>query len=782
MQPYVRVLADAAAPRGPMNPLLAAGGAIISAPYDSARIFALDAATGKPLWNEPAALEPFLGGLWKGRLVTFGRGLRLRDVRSGATLAAGPLAWKPSFPFGVINGDRFWLADETEARLYDLATLKETGAVAAGQRLLPAGGLALSCSPNIISAFRPGAAEAAPVAPPGRTVRARTAPVGGAKRDVSEPVGEVAPRLLWTVSIPGSFSLPDEDRGLALVYGLYHAKLIDTDGFGEPYWETMTKDIIRRVVWTDETVVLVTDTDLIGLDLATGNERWRQPTPYPLGALYAQGDLFVVGVTNDTEVLRVNPKDGSIRWRCPMPGDQVARVVRESGGRLHVELRPARDPNAGWVLRELGTDGKLGRELWKDNAEFWDLGTDRVYTSGGSTYYGWDLGKKTMTWKEPFKLSSGASITSKRVIVPTPVGRPWWFLASQLVNAVLDPLTGDVLYYGGGATWNSDVLELSDYKVLTRMSLEGGKAPRKVWTTTIDGALLRGANWPESGAALRVVTVKFQQPYTRRFLELDPATGAVRRNFLMLPNEGDVLPAMTWKYANSRIFLASPQDLCAWAVMPVAGAAEWYAARRQAALRIADPAGRARALRFVNLSEQLHRQTETRWNASAGPLVLDQPWQWVPADEATGPRVKDWAGAGDLSAKLTATMTASSTLRLVVEVRDDTWAPMDGEKGDAILIGKQMALGLDNQYRPVIYPATPENLQLLGGATVTHAGNNLLRYTIELPWGWRDVGACNATNTQFILSFAIRDDDGQGVKGALEWARCMENAPIRFER
>jgi len=162
--------------------------------------------------------------------------------------------------------------------------------------------------------------------------------------------------------------------------------------------------------------------------------------------------------------------------------------------------------------------------------------------------------------------------------------------------------------------------------------------------------------------------------------------------------------------------------------------------------------------------------------------VLDQPWQWVPADEATGPRVKDWAGSGDLSAKLTATMTAASTLRLVVEVSDDTWVPMDGGKGDALLIGKQVAFGLDSQYRPVIEPATPENQQLLGSASVSHAGGNLLRYTIELPWNWRNTSACNASNTQFNLSFAIRDDDGQGVKGALEWARCMESAPVRIEK
>jgi outer membrane protein assembly factor BamB len=787
MQPYPRVLADAGAPKGPMNPLLAVSGAIISAPYDSVRIFALDAATGKPLWDEPAALDSFLGGVWKGRLVTFGLGLRLRDARSGATLATEPLTWKPSLPVGFINGDRLWLADNNEARLYDLTTLKETGAVAAGQRLLPAGGLAVSSSPNVISAFRLGAAASAPVAPPGRTVRARTAPVGGAKRDVGEPVGEVAPRLLWTVSSPGSFSLPDEDRGLALVYGLYNAKLIDTDGFGEPYWEYIAINILRKVVWTDETVVLATDVDLIGLDLATGSERWRQPTKYPLGALYARDDLFVVGVTNDTEVLRVNPKDGAIRWRCSMPSNQVARVIRESGGRLHVELRPAGDPDSGWFIRELGADGKLGRELCgngnarKDGIGFWELGADRVYASAGSTYTCWDLERKTMLWKAPYSPPNGQPITSKRVIASTPAGHPWWYLASRDENAVLDPLTGEVLHRGG-ANWNSDVIEyVGNVRMLKRLSLEPGKAPREAWQTTFAQDVLRTIVLPESGAALRVFTVNYHAPFTLRLLDLDPATGKTLRNSMILPTGEEGLRAV-WKYANSRLFLTLQQNLCAVAVMPVAGASAWYTERRQAALRLGDPARRARALRFVNLSEQLCRQAETQWIASAGPLVLDQPWQWVPAEEATGPRVKDWAGPADLSAKLTAAMTAASTLRLVVEVRDNTWVPMDGGKGDAVLIGKQVAFGLDSQYRPVIEPATPENQQLLGGVTVSHAGSNLLRYTIELPWAWRNAGACNSTNTQFNLSFAIRDDDGQGVKGALEWARCMDTAPVRIEK
>jgi hypothetical protein len=489
-------------------------------------------------------------------------------------------------------------------------------------------------------------------------------------------------------------------------------------------------------------------------------------------------------------VLRVNPKDGGIRWRCPMPGDRVARAVLETGGRLHVELRSVAH-DTGWFIRELGADGKLGRELCgnasylKDKTHFWDLGADRVYTFKYGVYGCWDPAMKTMLWKEPYVMT-GSFVTGKRVIEPTPDGRPWWFLSGfKGKNAVLDPLTGDVLYRGGGAPWNSAILEFgwgSEYS-LTRVNPARGKPPKKAWTTNLGGQYL-SLTATERGAALWVAAWSLPpgngvEEAPAWLLKLDPATGALNKSRL-LPPMAPMNLNVEWKYANSRLFLASQQTLCAVAVMPVGGAPAWYAERRQAALSIGDPVGRARALRFVNLSEQLHRAAETWWNASAGPLSLDQLWQWVPADEATGPRVKDWAGPADVSATLTAAMTASSTLRLVVEVRDDAWVPMDGGKGDAILIGQQVALGLDSQYRPVIEPATPENLKLVRPSSIRHVGGNLLRYTIELPWSWRNAGDSNSTNTQYNLSFAIRDDDGRGVKGAMEWARCVDNAAVRI--
>jgi len=146
------------------NPLLAAGGAIVVAPFDSTRIFALDAATGKTLWDKPAALEPYLCGVWQNRIVTFGRGLRLLDAGSGATtgttVTAAPMNWAPSMAVGLVVGDRAWITDEARARLFDLPSLKEVDFLAHGGRLLPAAGLAISYVSNSVSAFRLGPAGA----------------------------------------------------------------------------------------------------------------------------------------------------------------------------------------------------------------------------------------------------------------------------------------------------------------------------------------------------------------------------------------------------------------------------------------------------------------------------------------------------------------------------------------------------------------------------------------------------------------------------------------------
>jgi outer membrane protein assembly factor BamB len=148
------------------NPLLVAGGAIVVAPFDSTRIFALDAATGKTLWDKPAALEPYLCGVWQNRIVTFGRGLRLLDAGSGATtgatVPAAPMNWAPSMAIGVVAGDRAWITDAARTRLFDLRSLKEVDAIAYNGRLLPAAGLAISYVSNSVSAFRLGGAGAGP--------------------------------------------------------------------------------------------------------------------------------------------------------------------------------------------------------------------------------------------------------------------------------------------------------------------------------------------------------------------------------------------------------------------------------------------------------------------------------------------------------------------------------------------------------------------------------------------------------------------------------------------
>ncbi len=792
MRSYTRAPGDDRAPRSVMNPLLLRGDAVIAAPYDSARIFALNLATGESLWDVPASVDSLLAGVWKGLVVTFGERVRLLDSRTGATAAVLPLDWKPVLPFGVVNGDRLWVSEAGGARLFDLATLKPAANFPTGERLLPAGGLAVSCAPNLISAFRATDA-AAPLGPPARTVRSRAVPSAGPKRDAPEPPDNAEPRRLWSVDSPASFSLPDEDRGLALVHGYFNARLIDTEGFGEPYWEYRSSNIIRRVFWTDETVLLGTDTELIGMDLSTGVERWRLPAKKDFPAMLAvKGDLLIPGLTNNTEVLCVNPKDGAVRWRCEMPSNQVVSAVRKIGERLYLERRSAGVPSASWVVQELGADGKLGRELCanpefsKNKIGFWDLGEDRVFTAGeGAVYRCWNLAMKTMLWKEPFTIP-GSWVTDKYALTPTPDGRPWWFLSGyQGKNAVLDPLTGEVLYRGGGWSWNGTVMEFvwAGTHVLSRMRIAPGKPAEKAWTTNL-GQYFLSLHPAGSGAVVRMVAYSRPQGDVNVapawFMRIDPATGAVQKTSLMLPPMVPANQTVVWKYANRRIFLASPQSLHGVAVMAPDGGADWYAERRGLALRIGDPSRRARVLRGVNESEQLHRVAEASWDA-AQPLAIDRPWNWIPAPDG-GVRARDWRGPADVSGVVTAEVTAAATLRIVVDVRDDTWVPMNADGGDAVLVGGEIAIGLDSRFRTVV--AIPDAARGMApvAAMVAATGPSRLRYTVELPAAWRNPYASNASNTVFNLSLGIRDDDGDGVKGAMEWSRCRGTGTVTFRK
>lgn len=798
MRPYVRMPFDGVRPRGLVNPILSAAGAIILAPVDSAKIIALDAVTGRTLWEKQTALDPFLAGVWRDRIVAFGRGIRLLNAASGATVATASMDWTPSMPFGTVTGNRLWITDEAQTRLFDLPSLQQVDAIARNGRLIPLASMAFTTAPNVVSAVRPVRATATPAPSAGRTVRLRNAPVGKPVES-REPAGEVSACLLWETAYPGYFSLPEQDRGLALLYGLQNAKLINANSFGEPYWECQTTSMIRRVFWTDETLALQTDSELLGTDIATGIERWRVPIPGDkVSILYSKGDLFINGLSNNTEVLRINPRDGAVRWRCPTPSNQLAYAIRELGPQVYVELRPIANINAAWYVRELSDDGKFGRELcgnpnlWNDKTWFWDLWPDRVFTVKDGPFYNcWDLALKQSLWHNPFTFKNPNSwATDKQTIPITRAGRPWWFVTSYHgQNAVVDPMSGESLYTGTGRPWNSDFLEVGwegGIHNLTLWKLQPGKAAEKLWKASF-GEWLRSVQWPDTGSALWMISMTRSDAETPTwFLQLDPETGKTLRKTQLLPHR--LLPAtaygerVTCKYNNRLIFISTQQKLYCVTVLPAAGVPAWQAERRQAALKIVNPAERARALQFVNVSEQLSRQSVTEWVASRGPLTLDQPWQWMPAAGNPVPPVKDWAGPADVSAVVAGELTPASSLKLIVDVRDDNWVPLDGERGDAVRIGDKIILGLDTRYQTVVNTQAMGNVKLPSRPTVAHTGRDQLRYTIELPAEWRNAYASNPSNTVFNLNLAIRDDDGQGVKGALEWARVMGSSIIRFQR
>jgi outer membrane protein assembly factor BamB len=153
MRSYRRAPDDGTAPDRLNNPSLCAEGKIVLAPRDSLQVMALDEASGKLLWERPAAADPVLCGIWKGKIVTAGRGLCLRDLATGN--AAGYLRTKalPSLMIGLLNADRLWLAGAESTRRFDLAAMEELAPLPSAGRLVPTGTDAVACVPGSVSVF-----------------------------------------------------------------------------------------------------------------------------------------------------------------------------------------------------------------------------------------------------------------------------------------------------------------------------------------------------------------------------------------------------------------------------------------------------------------------------------------------------------------------------------------------------------------------------------------------------------------------------------------------------
>jgi outer membrane protein assembly factor BamB len=732
MRRYLQSPDDGTVRGTPVSPALMKGGTIEVAPRDSCRIYALEAATGKLVLDKPA----------------------------------GRQAWKPA-------------------------------ATSVGQ------------SHAVVGAGFPRFAEASQGKPDRPSFVGDPALAPGKLRPAVEPTGLIAPRLLWrTVTPLFNVSIPDENRGLLLFWGRYAARMVHAEGFGETLWEFSSRSPLSQFVWAGETLVAVTDEAVVGLDQASGAERWRIPGIGPNFSVFLiQGDLFCIGLPKVSELIRINPADGSVRWRCVAPAGQTfggsysPSILRETGGQSYVVTRPEREPQSNWSLIRLGADGKLGQTVCvrpADGSGFFDLTAERVYlTKAGQGTSCWDPSLKQKFWTlkinphydEPFERAPD------RRILPAPDGgRPLWISRpprSELDNpprVVLDPLTGERCYEGDGSRWNSSILKTVGIE-LSRINIGRGKKPQMAWAVKLPSGRDEACRWflPETGAALGVIRATgapWDPPHSLRYDVLDPASGKVlaRR---MLGWTRDIVDRAEWKYANSRIFVTAGRELLCYQAAAPGGEAAWFAGRRQAALRVADPAERVKALRCANMSEQIFREAELTWTPAGGPLKLDQAWQWLPGAGDGDLRFSDWGGVQDLSCVATAVTNADFAVRLTIDVRDDVWTPLSRDRGDAVILekyGKRLAIGLDALYLPVVIGEDGADSAAIRVSQAVRISQDVVRYVIEVPGAWQaDPYRMDDKALRFFLGLAIRDDDGAGVEGVLNWGGPASRSVVRFE-
>jgi outer membrane protein assembly factor BamB len=815
MRRYPRAPDDGAIAGTPVSPALLAGATIVVAPRDSCRIYALEAATGRLVWEQPAGRDPFLCGVWRDRVVAAGRGVRLLDRATGAPAGQMKLSGPMASVLGSVAGDRLWLSGANALCRFDLAAMKEMDIVPVSDRLLPIGRHAVGCEPERVAAYLAGpeplnpAVKLPSVARPVVTPAVEAALAPGKRRPAVEPTGLIAPRLLWRTVMPlFNVSIPDENRGIVLLWGRYAARMIHAEGFGETLWEFNSRAPLSQFVWAGETLVAVTSEAVVGLDPASGAERWRIPGVGPNFSVYLiQGDLFCIGLPKNSELLRINPADGSVRWRCAAPagqafcGSYAQSMLRETGGQMYVFMGPERDPRWNWSIVRLGADGKLGQTLFgepADGSSFFDLTAERAYlVKQGQGTSCWDPALKKKFWAlktnphydEPFERAPD------RRILPAPDGGPPLWISRPPHNesdnpprVVLDPLTGERCYEGNGSRWNSSILKTVGTE-LSRINIGRGKKPQVAWSVKLPSGRDEALRWhlPETGAALGVIRETgpaWDPPHTLRYDVLDPASGKVLAP-RTLGWTRDIVGRAEWKYANSRIFVTAGRELLCYQVAAPGGEAAWFAGRRQAALRVADPAERVQALRCANMSEQMFREAELTWRPAGGPLKLDQAWQWLPGAADNALRFADWGGPQDVSCVVTATTNADLSVNLTLDVRDDAWIPLAGGRGDAVIIerdGQRLTVGLDARHFPVVLDEDGAASEAIGVPSASRISRDVVRYTLLIPAAWQlDLHRMDDKALRFILGIAIRDDDGAGVEGVLNWGGPASRSVVRFE-
>ncbi|WP_232662140.1 protein kinase domain-containing protein [Pseudonocardia sp. TRM90224] len=208
---------------------------------------------------------------------------------------------------------------------------------------------------------------------PALTSSTTTAPTDG-PGPAALPSGQ--PRELWTVTPGGKVQALAADAG-AVYVSSDDASIYALDpATGRPKWTYAVRQSLRDPVqFADGGAVLVSDSYITtAVDAATGALRWENEKVWMLGS---GGDLVVgkattAGSYDNYDVIGLDPATGQERWRSPV-GKQSGIGINDavvSGGKVHVKLEgslltlDAANGSRGWEHQLTKATVGLGAEAY----------------------------------------------------------------------------------------------------------------------------------------------------------------------------------------------------------------------------------------------------------------------------------------------------------------------------------------------------------------------------------------------------------------------------------
>lgn len=297
------------------------GDTLVLAPRDDAVVLALDASSGRLLWQRGEAGGEWIVGVDEGRLVMAGRsGLSALAMTSGQTQWVHELA-EPL-------RDASWI----DGRSIAVSTLSRVEAVDPGT------GESVGALPTTLA----GAAEA--LAPMTGGLVAVTHEPDGVKQieGMDLPADAVAGRR-WGLVRSSPELVAASESGRLLVRSGTLLECLEPSAKEPVRWQRFITADLRDAVVTGETVLLAFHDRVLALDLDTGRHRWEVDVPFEqvqdsstprpqwhLKLMPHQDHVLVVFESvpwNDYPAMMVQIDEGKVLWSLDAMGDAWGRFM-----------------------------------------------------------------------------------------------------------------------------------------------------------------------------------------------------------------------------------------------------------------------------------------------------------------------------------------------------------------------------------------------------------------------------------------------------------------------